>query len=91
MTSYFNKLYLNSSVKERGFIERVLTNSARYVSLFSQVIDVNMPTHSINFKDEDQTTQDVIMAQRKFNMNQAQLNKQTAMGIAGPANADLSS
>jgi hypothetical protein len=58
-----------SSAKESGFVDRVLMNTSRYVSLLSQVVDQAMPGPTINFKDEDLSTFDVIMTQRKFNMN----------------------
>ena len=50
-----------SSAKESGFVDRILMNTTRYVSLLSQVVDQAMPNPTINFKDEDLTTFDVIM------------------------------
>ena len=58
-----------SSAKDVPFVERVLINTSRYVSLFSLVVDKNMPNPTINFKDDDLSSFDVIMQQRKFNMN----------------------
>ena len=66
-------------MKDRGFADRVKTNTTRYVSLFSQAIDLNMPTPSVNFKDEDLSTFDVIMQQRKCNIN----NNLSAMQSSG--------
>jgi len=58
-----------NTAKDVPFVERVLLNTSRYVSLFSQVVDRNMPSPTINFKDDDLSSFDVIMQQRKFNMN----------------------
>jgi len=51
------------------FIERIQKNTATYVNLFCHVIDENMPQPTVNFKDEDLTTFDVLMEQRRFNVN----------------------
>jgi len=61
-----------SATKDLGFVERLLSNTARYVSLIAQVIDQHMPMASVNFKEEDLSTFDVIMQQRKHNMQTAQ-------------------
>lgn len=53
------------------FLDRIQRNSATYVNLFSTVIDENMPLPTVNFKEEDLTTFDVLMEQRRFNVNQA--------------------
>jgi len=39
----------------------------RYVSLFSTMIDKNMPPPSINFREDQLSTFEIIMQQRKFN------------------------
>jgi hypothetical protein len=38
------------------------------MKLFQEVIDVVMPKPSLNFRDEDLTSFDVIMDQRRFNL-----------------------
>ena len=48
-----------------------MVNTHRYVSLISEVIDDHMPSPTINFREEDLTTREVIMNQRKFNFQQA--------------------
>jgi hypothetical protein len=48
-----------------------LRNAATYVKIFYEVIDIHMPKPSLNFRDEDMTSFDVIMDQRKFNMKMA--------------------
>lgn len=53
-------------------MERIQKNTATYANLFSNVIDELMPQATVNFKDEDLTTFDVLMEQRKFNVNQVQ-------------------
>lgn len=58
-------------------------NTTRYVSLMSQVVDANMPPPSINIKDEDLSTFDVIMQQRKANLSQAQQRQATNAGLMG--------
>lgn len=53
--------------KERHFVQRVQQNTNRYVHLLAQVIDQHMPAPTVNFKDEDLTSFDIIMQQRKMN------------------------
>lgn len=54
--------------RDMGFLERVKTNTDRYIKIFSMIIDKEMPVPSINFKEEDKTTFDIIMEQRRFNL-----------------------
>ena len=49
------------SAKDRGFVERVKQNTTRYISLFATIIDANIPPASIEIRDEDQTTFDIVM------------------------------
>ena len=51
-------------------MERIIRNTATYVNIFSQIIDDNLPQPTVNFKEEDMNTFDVLMEQRKFNVNQ---------------------
>lgn len=51
-----------------------------YVNLFSQIIDENMPVPTVNFKEEDLTTFDVLMEQRRFNVTQS-TQRQIAAGL----------
>lgn len=51
----------NSANRDHGFVDRVIRNAATYVKLFQEVIDVHMPKPSLNFREEDQTSFDVIM------------------------------
>jgi hypothetical protein len=44
-----------------------MTNTSRYVDLLSKTIDEHMPNSNINFKEEDLSTFEVIMQQRRFN------------------------
>jgi len=62
-----------------GFLERVKTNTDRYVKIFAMIIDKEMPVPSINFKEEEKTTFDIIMEQRRFNL-QSSIQAQTAAG-----------
>ena len=39
--------------------------------MFCEVIDLHMPKPSLNFREEDQTSFDVIMEQRRFNLQMA--------------------
>ena len=59
-----------SAARDSAFVERVLINTSRYVDIFSQVIDQNMPRPTVNFREEDQQPFDILMAQRKFNIEQ---------------------
>lgn len=55
------------SIRERGFVDRVRINTTRYIALFSTVIDQAMPQPTVQFREEDQTTFDIVMQQRRFN------------------------
>jgi len=55
-----------------SLVERVKQNTARYVSLFAQVIDAVMPAPSVNFREDQLSTFEVIMQQRRFNFQQQQ-------------------
>lgn len=57
-----------SANRDHGFVERVTRNVCTYIKLFYEVIDVHMPKPSVNFRDEDMTSFDVIMEQRRFNL-----------------------
>lgn len=46
-------------------------NTMRYVSLFATVIDANMPQPAVNFREDQLTTFEILMNQRRFNMQQA--------------------
>lgn len=39
------------AARDSSFIDRVLHNTQRYVDLFSQVVDLNMPKSSKNFRE----------------------------------------
>ena len=63
------------SAKDHGFVERVRTNTQRYIQLFSNIIDKNLPQPSIDISDENLTSFEITMQQRRFNAaNQNQLN-----------------
>ena len=47
-------------------------NAGRYITLFHEVVDLKMPRPSVNFREEDMTSFDLIMEQRKFNMQMSQ-------------------
>jgi|LauGreDrversion4_2_1035121.scaffolds.fasta_scaffold204590_1 hypothetical protein len=42
-----------SAARDSSFVDRISHNTARYVELFSQVIDQNMPKPTVNFRQED--------------------------------------
>ena len=63
--------FSNSTNRDRGFVDRVKRNAATYVKIFQEVIDAHMPKPSLNFRDEDLTSFDVIMEQRRFNLQMA--------------------
>ena len=48
-----------------------MRNAATYVKIFYECIDQHMPKSSVNFRDEDLTSFDVIMEQRRFNLHMA--------------------
>ena len=61
-----------SAARDSNFVDRVLTNTCRYIDLFSQVIDEKLPKPSVNFKESDATPFDILMEQRQFNVAQKQ-------------------
>jgi hypothetical protein len=58
---------LNSTAKEAGFVDRIRNNTMRYVSLFSHSIDQNLPQPTVNFREDQLSTFEILMNQRKFN------------------------
>lgn len=57
-----------------------MKNAATYVKIFNEVIDVHMPNPSLNFRDEDLTSFDVIMDQRRYNLKQSiEIKKQQGL------------
>jgi len=62
---------LFSSNRDHGFVERIVRSAATYVKIFYEVLDMHMPKPSLNFRDEDMTSFDVIMEQRRFNLQMA--------------------
>lgn len=49
-------------------MERITRNANTYVKIFHEVIDLLMPKPSLNFRDEDLTSFDLIAEQRRFNL-----------------------
>ena len=49
------------SIRDHGFVERIRINTARYVNLFSGVIDERMPQPSVLLGEEHLTTFDIVM------------------------------
>jgi DNA replication licensing factor MCM7 len=61
------------------------------VQLFAQVIDAHLPPPSVNFREDQMTTFEVIMHQRRFNFNQQQMAlNQLAGGNAAQTDRQLS-
>ncbi len=61
--------YFNTA-KDAAFVDRIRVNTQRYVSLFSQAIDMNMPQPTVNFREDDLSTFEILMNQRRFNFQQ---------------------
>ena len=59
-----------STSRDSHLKHRVIINTARYIDLFGSVCDENMPKPSVNFREQDQTPFDILMEQRKFNIQQ---------------------
>ncbi len=57
-----------SAARDSSFVDRIQHNTSRYVELFSQVIDQNLPKPSVNFNQEAQTPFEILMEQRHFNI-----------------------
>lgn len=60
------------SIRDAGFVERVRINTSRYIGLFSTIIDQAMPQPSVTIREEDESTFDVVMKQRRYNAQNAQ-------------------
>ena len=45
-----------------------MKNASTYLKIFNEVIDIHMPKPSLNFRDEDMTSFDVIAEQRRYNL-----------------------
>ena len=50
-----------SANKDQGFIDRVRSNTQRYIKLFSSVIDSNLPLPSEQIDEEKLTSFDIVM------------------------------
>jgi hypothetical protein len=48
-------------------VDRIRNNTMRYVSLFSHAIDQNLPQPTVNFREDQLSTFEILMNQRKFN------------------------
>jgi len=57
-----------SATRDHGFVERIMKNASTYLKIFNEVIDIHMPKPSLNFRDEDMTSFDVIAEQRRYNL-----------------------
>ena len=60
------------SIRDMSFVERVRINTSRYISLFSQTIDEVMPQTTLNLREEDLSTFDIMMKQRRYNAANAE-------------------
>jgi len=59
------------SAKDHGFVERVRVNTHRYVSLFSNIVDSQMPQPSIEIPEDSLSAFEITMQQRRFNAQNA--------------------
>ena len=74
------------SAADQGFLNRIRTNTTRYLGLFAQVADTNMPQPSCEFRPEDHSTFDVLMQQRRQNNAQAHA-QMLQQGLIKPGDA----
>lgn len=74
------------SARDHGFVERVKMNTSRYISIFSNIIDKNLPQPSVDPTEGVQSSYDIQMAQRRFNAVNAQQAMQ-AQGLVRPDQA----
>jgi DNA replication licensing factor MCM7 len=49
------------SARDHGFVERIKTNTSRYMSIFSDIIDKHMPQPSREFTDDEHSSFDIVM------------------------------
>jgi len=49
------------SARDHGFVERIRTNTARYMAIFSEVIDKHMPQPSREFTEDEHSCFDIVM------------------------------
>ena len=52
--------WTTKTAKDRGFLDRVENNSARYISLLHKVIDSNKPAPSVNLSEDDMSSWDIL-------------------------------
>jgi hypothetical protein len=65
--------------RDYGFVERVRTNTTRYIGLFSAVIDANLPQPSVDLREYEFSTYDIMMQQRRQNA----VNSHQALVVQG--------
>lgn len=61
-------VFVLSANRDHAYVERVSRNASTYIKLFQEAIDALMPKPSLNFRDDDLTSFDVIMDQRRYNL-----------------------
>ena len=71
------------SAKDSAFVERVRTNTHRYVKLFSTIVDTHMPQPSIEIPEEAMSSFEIVMQQRRFNAQNAK-QAMVAQGLIRP-------
>lgn len=68
-----------NTARDSHFVDRIRVNTQRYVSLFSQVVDANMLQPTVNFREDQMSTYEILMHQRKFNFQQALAAQATSL------------
>ena len=56
-----------SAVRDRGFVERIQHNTARYVHLLHKIVDAHKPGPSYHISEEERSSWDIINEQRAYN------------------------
>jgi hypothetical protein len=49
------------AARDRGFVDRIKNNTTRYVKIFSNIIDQNLPLPSITIAESELTAFDIVM------------------------------
>ena len=78
---------LCSAVRDRGFVERIQHNTARYVHLLHKILDAHKPQPSVNLSEEDLSSWDIINQQRAYNFQLQQANR-AAQGFTNKDGGD---
>jgi hypothetical protein len=68
---------------DMGMINNILGNTKRYISLFSEAVDTIMPGRLSEPQDELESPEEIIMQQRKINLENIESNQVALSAVRG--------